>query len=102
MIILSLLQVYLPPISNPEGIPLPVQDLKGQEWVFQFRFWPNNNSRMYVLEGVSPCIQSMQLRAGDTSKTLDALKAIIGCIFCPLFSYFCLCLGFFNRKFNVG
>ncbi|XP_074340493.1 B3 domain-containing protein Os07g0563300-like isoform X2 [Apium graveolens] len=59
-------EVYLPPISNPEGIPLPVQDLKGQEWVFQFRFWPNNNSRMYVLEGVSPCIQSMQLRAGDT------------------------------------
>ncbi|WOH11797.1 hypothetical protein DCAR_0831289 [Daucus carota subsp. sativus] len=59
-------EVYLPPISNPEGIPLPVQDLKGEEWVFQFRFWPNNNSRMYVLEGVSPCIQSMQLRAGDT------------------------------------
>lgn len=45
-----------------------VQDLKGQEWVFQFRFWPNNNSRMYVLEGVTPCIQSMQLQAGDTGK----------------------------------
>ena len=34
--------------------------------MFQFRFWPNNNSRMYVLEGVTPCIQSMQLQAGDT------------------------------------
>ncbi|KAH9292771.1 hypothetical protein KI387_042037, partial [Taxus chinensis] len=32
----------------------------------EFRFWPNNNSRMYVLEGVTPCIQSMQLQAGDT------------------------------------
>ncbi|GFZ03122.1 syntaxin of plants 125 [Actinidia rufa] len=56
---------YFPPISQPEGLPLKVQDSKGKEWIFQFRFWPNNNSRMYVLEGVTPCIQSMQLQAGD-------------------------------------
>ncbi|KAJ9565980.1 hypothetical protein OSB04_001946 [Centaurea solstitialis] len=59
-------EAYLPPISQPEGYPLVVQDLKGKDWVLQFRFWPNNNSRMYVLEGVTPCIQSMQLQAGDT------------------------------------
>lgn len=59
-------EAYFPPISQPEGLPLKVQDAKGSEWVFQFRFWPNNNSRMYVLEGVTPCIQSMQLQAGDT------------------------------------
>ncbi|CAN1142050.1 B3 domain-containing transcription repressor VAL2 [Linum perenne] len=59
-------EAYFPPISQPEGIPLRIQDVKGKEWVFQFRFWPNNNSRMYVLEGVTPCIQSMQLEAGDT------------------------------------
>ncbi|XP_059623372.1 B3 domain-containing protein Os07g0563300-like isoform X2 [Cornus florida] len=58
-------EAYFPPISQPEGLPLKVQDLKGKEWIFQFRFWPNNNSRMYVLEGVTPCIQSMQLQAGD-------------------------------------
>ncbi|XP_034211486.1 B3 domain-containing protein Os07g0563300 isoform X2 [Prunus dulcis] len=58
-------EAYFPPISQPEGLPLKVQDSKGKEWVFQFRFWPNNNSRMYVLEGVTPCIQSMQLQAGD-------------------------------------
>lgn len=58
-------QAYFPPISQPEGLPLKVQDAKGKEWIFQFRFWPNNNSRMYVLEGVTPCIQSMQLQAGD-------------------------------------
>ncbi|XP_022761400.1 B3 domain-containing transcription repressor VAL2-like isoform X2 [Durio zibethinus] len=57
---------FFPPISQPEGLPLRIQDVKGKEWVFQFRFWPNNNSRMYVLEGVTPCIQSMQLQAGDT------------------------------------
>ncbi|KAF8029696.1 hypothetical protein BT93_E2199 [Corymbia citriodora subsp. variegata] len=58
-------EAYFPPISQPEGLPLKVQDAKGSEWIFQFRFWPNNNSRMYVLEGVTPCIQSMQLQAGD-------------------------------------
>ncbi|KAF9684858.1 hypothetical protein SADUNF_Sadunf04G0162200 [Salix dunnii] len=59
-------EAYFPPISQPEGLPLRIQDVKGKEWVFQFRFWPNNNSRMYVLEGVTPCIQSMKLQAGDT------------------------------------
>ncbi|XP_068645936.1 B3 domain-containing protein Os07g0679700-like isoform X2 [Aristolochia californica] len=59
-------EAYFPPISQPEGLPLKIQDAKGKDWVFQFRFWPNNNSRMYVLEGVTPCIQSMQLQAGDT------------------------------------
>ncbi|PKA52415.1 B3 domain-containing protein [Apostasia shenzhenica] len=59
-------EAYFPLISQPEGLPLKMQDANGKEWVFQFRFWPNNNSRMYVLEGVTPCIQSMQLQAGDT------------------------------------
>ncbi|XP_027334066.1 B3 domain-containing transcription repressor VAL1 isoform X2 [Abrus precatorius] len=59
-------EAYFPSISQSEGVPLRVQDVKGNEWTFQFRFWPNNNSRMYVLEGVTPCIQSMQLHAGDT------------------------------------
>lgn len=62
---LPMMQAYFPPISQPEGLPLKVQDSKGKEWIFQFRFWPNNNSRMYVLEGVTPCIQNMQLQAGD-------------------------------------
>ncbi|KAJ3682911.1 hypothetical protein LUZ60_013138 [Juncus effusus] len=59
-------EAYFPPISQPEGRPLTIRDAKGKEWHFQFRFWPNNNSRMYVLEGVTPCIQSLQLQAGDT------------------------------------
>ncbi|KAG6505816.1 hypothetical protein ZIOFF_038182 [Zingiber officinale] len=52
---------YFPAISQPEGLPLKVKDANGKDWVFQFRFWPNNNSRMYVWEGVTPCIQAMQL-----------------------------------------
>lgn len=53
-----------------------MKDIKGKEWTFQFRFWPNNNSRMYVLEGVTPCIQNMQLQAGDTgiNQSYDLLQ----------------------------
>ncbi|XP_073291627.1 B3 domain-containing transcription repressor VAL1-like isoform X2 [Primulina huaijiensis] len=58
-------EAYFPPINQSEGIPIRIQDIKGKEWTFQFRFWPNNNSRMYVLEGVTPCIQNMQVQAGD-------------------------------------
>ncbi|PIA54964.1 hypothetical protein AQUCO_00800005v1 [Aquilegia coerulea] len=75
-------EAYFPAISQSEGIPLKVQDAKGQEWVLHFRFWPNNNSRMYVLEGVTPCIQSMQLQAGDTvtfSRIDPGGKLAIGC-----------------------
>ncbi|CAN4083962.1 unnamed protein product [Withania somnifera] len=75
-------EAYFPPISNPEGLPLKMQDLKGKEWDFQFRFWPNNNSRMYVLEGVTPCIQSMQLQAGDIvtfSRIEPEGKLVMGC-----------------------
>ncbi|MCL7041631.1 hypothetical protein MKW94_026752 [Papaver nudicaule] len=59
-------EAYFPRLLQPEGRPLKIQDAQGNDWGFQFRFWPNNNSRMYVLEGVAPCMQSMQLKAGDT------------------------------------
>ncbi|KAK9727337.1 hypothetical protein RND81_05G274400 [Saponaria officinalis] len=74
-------EAYFPPINQSEGLPLKIQDVKGNEWTFQFRFWPNNNSRMYVLEGVTPCIQSMQLQAGDTvtfSRIDPGGKLVIG------------------------
>ncbi|XP_062014868.1 B3 domain-containing transcription repressor VAL2-like [Rosa rugosa] len=74
-------EAYFPPISQSEGLPLRIQDVKGNEWTFQFRFWPNNNSRMYVLEGVTPCIQSMRLQAGDTvtfSRIDPGNKLVIG------------------------
>lgn len=65
-----MLQAFFPRITNTEGVPLKVQDSMGKEWTFQFRFWPSGNSRIYVLEGVTPCIQSMQLQAGDTGMSL--------------------------------
>ncbi|KAK1437015.1 hypothetical protein QVD17_02800 [Tagetes erecta] len=75
-------EAYFPAINQSEGVPIRIQDIKGKEWTFQFRFWPNNNSRMYVLEGVTPCIQNMQLQAGDTvifSRLDPGEKLVIGC-----------------------
>ncbi|KAL6532552.1 B3 domain-containing transcription repressor val1 [Orobanche hederae] len=75
-------ETYFPTINQSEGIPIKIQDIKGKEWTFQFRFWPNNNSRMYVLEGVTPCIQSMQVQAGDTvifSRRDPGGQLVIGC-----------------------
>ncbi|KAG9133803.1 hypothetical protein Leryth_018401 [Lithospermum erythrorhizon] len=75
-------EAYLPQISHSEGLPLEVLDAKGNKWVFQFRFWPNNNSRMYVLEGITPCLQALQLHAGDivTFGRLEPEgKLVVGC-----------------------
>ncbi|XP_073022118.1 B3 domain-containing transcription repressor VAL1-like isoform X2 [Primulina eburnea] len=75
-------EAYFPPINQSEGIPIRIQDIKGKHWTFQFRFWPNNNSRMYVLEGVTPCIQNMQVQAGDivTFSRIDpGGQLVIGC-----------------------
>ncbi|KAJ4912819.1 B3 domain-containing transcription factor VAL3 [Raphanus sativus] len=74
-------EAFLPQISQTDGVPLTVHDSTGKEWTFQFRFWFNNNSRMYFLEGVTPCIQSMQLQAGDTvifSRVDPEKKLIMG------------------------
>lgn len=75
-------EAYFPVINTSEGVPVNVRDVKGKEWTFQFRYWPNNNSRMYVLEGVFSCIQHMQMEAGDTaifSRLNPGDKLILGC-----------------------
>ncbi|KAL5730054.1 hypothetical protein ACHQM5_002927 [Ranunculus cassubicifolius] len=59
-------EAHFPKLTQSEGVPLKFQDANGNEWVLQFRFWPNNNSRIYVLEGVAAPFHSMQLLAGDT------------------------------------
>ncbi|KAL1545098.1 B3 domain-containing transcription repressor VAL1-like isoform X1 [Salvia divinorum] len=75
-------EAFFPLINQSEGIPIRIQDITAKEWTFQFRFWPNNNSRMYVLEGVTPCIQNMQVQAGDTvtfSRIEPGGQLLIGC-----------------------
>ncbi|KAH9802864.1 hypothetical protein KPL71_001556 [Citrus sinensis] len=56
---------YLPELSEPQGFPIRMQDTNGKDWEFHFRFWPNNNSIMYVLEGLKDYLISNQCQAGD-------------------------------------
>ncbi|GJZ02725.1 B3 domain-containing protein-like protein, partial [Tanacetum coccineum] len=59
-------EAHFPQITTSEGCHLVFQDMNGKDWVLHYRFWLNNNSRMYVLEGFAPFVRSMQLQAGDT------------------------------------
>ncbi|XP_057800539.1 B3 domain-containing transcription factor FUS3-like [Salvia miltiorrhiza] len=44
-------EIHLPVLEAKEGIPISMLDMDGiHEWWFKYRFWPNNSSRMYVLE----------------------------------------------------
>ncbi|KAK9913877.1 hypothetical protein M0R45_037681 [Rubus argutus] len=77
-------EAYFPPILQSEGLPIRVQDSEGKEWVFQFLFLFSHytTSRVYVLEGVTPWIESMQLHAGDIvtfSRLYPDGKLIMGC-----------------------
>ncbi|KAF6167648.1 hypothetical protein GIB67_031231 [Kingdonia uniflora] len=49
-------EAYFPAIYNPEGVPIEVQDVKGTLWTFQYRFWPNNKSRISVRGDPASCI----------------------------------------------
>ncbi|KAG6400658.1 hypothetical protein SASPL_137499 [Salvia splendens] len=44
-------EIHLPILESKEGIPISMLDMDGiHEWWFKYRYWPNNSSRMYVLE----------------------------------------------------
>ncbi|KAD5960682.1 hypothetical protein E3N88_12154 [Mikania micrantha] len=57
---------FFPSVDNGQSQPIIIQDSKAKNWNFNLRMWPNNNSRMYVLEGFEPYKKSMKLVEGDT------------------------------------
>ncbi|XP_030461747.1 B3 domain-containing transcription factor FUS3-like [Syzygium oleosum] len=59
-------ETHLPTLESKEGIPVNMYDLDGQHtWSFKYRFWPNNNSRMYVLENTGNFVTTHGLQLGD-------------------------------------
>ncbi|KAL5724461.1 hypothetical protein ACHQM5_007723 [Ranunculus cassubicifolius] len=59
-------EVHLPNLDSKEGIYISMDDIDGvQEWNFKYRYWPNNKSRMYVLENTGDFIRTHDLRIGD-------------------------------------
>ncbi|KAL8139999.1 hypothetical protein V2J09_006020 [Rumex salicifolius] len=59
-------EAHLPPLEVKEGIMITMEDIDGCHiWSFKYRFWPNNNSRMYVLENTGDFVNIHQLEPGD-------------------------------------
>ncbi|KAH9743219.1 B3 domain-containing transcription factor FUS3 [Citrus sinensis] len=59
-------EAHLPVLESKEGIFISMEDLDGLHvWTFKYRFWPNNNSRMYVLENTGDFVNAHGLQLGD-------------------------------------
>ncbi len=56
---------HFPLINDPQGRVVAVVDVFGQTRGVRFRYWVNNNSRMYILEGVGPMLKLFKLGVGD-------------------------------------
>ncbi|KAK2415186.1 B3 domain-containing transcription factor FUS3 [Trifolium repens] len=60
-------EAFLPALEAKEGILISMDDIDGLHvWSFKYRFWPNNNSRMYVLENTGDFVSTHGLRFGDS------------------------------------
>ncbi|MCO5584356.1 hypothetical protein L7F22_038282 [Adiantum nelumboides] len=56
----------LPHLETKEGLDMSFQDLQSsQTWKLRFRFWPNNKTRMYLLESTGNFVKWHHLRQGD-------------------------------------
>ncbi|XP_050234905.1 B3 domain-containing transcription factor FUS3 [Mercurialis annua] len=59
-------EAHLPMLDSKEGIFINMEDLDGLHvWSFKYRYWPNNNSRMYVLENTGDFVNAHGLHLGD-------------------------------------
>ncbi|KAI4366953.1 hypothetical protein MLD38_022750 [Melastoma candidum] len=60
-------EAHLPALDSKEGIIISMDDIDGfHVWSFKYRFWPNNNSRMYVLENTGDFVNTHGLQPGDS------------------------------------
>ncbi|XP_062208562.1 B3 domain-containing protein LFL1-like [Phragmites australis] len=59
-------EAYLPVLISKDGKFLCMHDLlNAQLWTFKYRYWPNNKSRMYVLENTGDYVRAHDLQQGD-------------------------------------
>ncbi|KAH7651926.1 B3 DNA binding domain-containing protein [Dioscorea alata] len=59
-------ETRLPSLVARGGISLMMEDIHTKQvWAFKYRFWPNNKSRMYILENAGDFIKKHGLRPGD-------------------------------------
>ncbi|CAL9128975.1 unnamed protein product [Musa acuminata var. zebrina] len=59
-------ETHLPELGARDGISIPMEDIgTSQVWNMRYRFWPNNKSRMYLLENTGDFVRSNGLQEGD-------------------------------------
>ncbi|KAI8527870.1 hypothetical protein RHMOL_Rhmol12G0107400 [Rhododendron molle] len=57
---------YLPALTDKEGFFVFMDDMDACEiWVFRYRYWQNNHSRMFVLEKTGDFVRAHGLQSGD-------------------------------------
>lgn len=58
-------EANFPHIEQQMGINLPLIDVFGKKYSFRYRFWINNASRMYLVEGTQDLQRRFRLSVGD-------------------------------------
>ncbi|KAG2576059.1 hypothetical protein PVAP13_6NG003500 [Panicum virgatum] len=59
-------EASLPPLVQGDPLILQMDDMVlPVTWKFKYRFWPNNKSRMYILEAAGEFVKTHGLQAGD-------------------------------------
>lgn len=58
-------EAHFPPLADPSGTVLKLIDVFGTTRGLRFRFWVNNNSRMYIVEGTLQLLKTFKLNVGD-------------------------------------
>ncbi|XP_043720881.1 B3 domain-containing transcription factor ABI3 [Telopea speciosissima] len=59
-------ETHLPELEARDGISIAMEDIvTSRIWNMRYRFWPNNKSRMYLLENTGDFVRSNGLQEGD-------------------------------------
>ncbi|KAH7864348.1 hypothetical protein Vadar_028593 [Vaccinium darrowii] len=59
-------ETHLPELEARDGISIAMEDIgTSQVWNMRYRFWPNNKSRMYLLENTGDFVRANGLQEGD-------------------------------------
>ncbi|KAL2488099.1 B3 domain-containing transcription factor ABI3 [Forsythia ovata] len=57
---------HLPELDSRDGISIAMEDIgTSRVWNMRYRFWPNNKSRMYLLENTGDFVRVNGLQEGD-------------------------------------
>ncbi|CAL1361588.1 unnamed protein product [Linum trigynum] len=68
-------ETHLPELEARDGISIAMEDIvTSRVWNMRYRFWPNNKSRMYLLENTGDFVRANGLQEGDFIVIYSDLK----------------------------